>query len=266
MSDNTERRPSVRELFDLTGRVALVTGGAGLYGRQIVEALAEAGARTFMASRDLDRLQMQAEVFRGAGLDVTALGFDQASEPSVAELLRQMIGAAGGVDILINNAVARPMGDWSDPVDQFAKSMEINATGLFAITRAFGEHMAERGRGSIVNVASIQGVVGPDFTLYEGLNWGTPPDYFFHKGGLLQLTRYAAAKLGPCGVRVNAIVPGGFFNNQDPQFVTRYNARTFLGRMANESDVKGAIVFLASDASAYVTGAALAIDGGYTAK
>ena len=266
MSDDTERRRSVRELFDLTGRVALVTGGAGLYGRQIVEALAEAGARTFMASRDLDQLQKQAEVFRGAGLDVTALRFDQASEESVAELLRQMIGAAGGIDVLINNAVARPMGDWSDPVAQFAKSMEVNATGLFAITRGFGEHMAERGRGSIVNIGSIQGVVGPDFTLYEGLNWGAPPDYFFHKGGLLQLTRYAAAKLGPRGVRVNAIVPGGFFNNQDPQFVARYNARTFLGRMANETDVKGAIVFLASDASVYVTGAALAIDGGYTAK
>ena len=266
MSDNSERRRSVRELFDLTGRVALVTGGAGLYGRQIVEALAEAGARTFLASRDLDHLQKQAEVFRGAGLDVTALRFDQVSEQSVAELLRQMIAAAGGIDILINNAVARPMGDWSDPVAQFAASMEVNATGLFAVTRAFGEHMAERGRGSIVNVGSIQGLVGPDFTLYEGLNSGAPPDYFFHKGGMLQLTRYAAAKLGPRGVRVNAIVPGGFFNNQDPQFVARYNARTFLGRMANDSDVKGAIVFLASDASAYVTGATLAIDGGYTAK
>jgi NAD(P)-dependent dehydrogenase (short-subunit alcohol dehydrogenase family) len=265
MSDNTERR-SVRELFDLTGRVAVVTGGAGLYGRQIVEALAEAGARTFMASRNLDQLQKQAEIFRGAGLDVTALMFDQASEQSVAELLRQIVGEAGGVDILVNNAVTRPMGDWSDPVAQFAKSMEVNATGLFAITRGFGEHMAERGRGSIVNVGSIQGLVGPDFTLYEGLDWGAPPDYFFHKGGLVQLTRYAAAKLGPRGVRVNTIVPGGFFNDQDPQFVARYNARTFLGRMATETDVKGAIVYLASDASAYVTGALLAIDGGYTAK
>ena len=157
----------------------------------------------------------------------------------MAELLRQIIDAAGGVDILINNSVGRPMCDWSDPVAQFAESMEINATGLFAITRAFGEHMAERGRGSIVNVGSIQGMVGPDFTLYEGLNWGTPPDYFFHKAGLVQLTRYAAAKLGPRGVRVNAIVPGGFFNNQDPRFVARYNARTFLGRMANQTRRKG---------------------------
>jgi NAD(P)-dependent dehydrogenase (short-subunit alcohol dehydrogenase family) len=266
MPDNDDGRPTVRELFDLTGRVALVTGGAGLYGRQIVEALAEAGARTFMASRNLEQLAKQAEVFRRAGLDVTPLRFDQGSEESIGELLGQMIAAAGGVDILINNSVARPMGDWSDPVANFAKSMEVNATGLFAVTRAFGEHMAERGRGSIVNVGSIQGMVGPDFTLYEGLDWGAPPDYFFHKGGLVQLTRYAAAKLGPRGVRVNAIVPGGFFNHQDPRFVARYNARTFLGRMANETDVKGIIVFLASDASAYVTGTAITVDGGYTAK
>jgi len=144
--------------------------------------------------------------------------------------------------------------------------MEVNATGLFVISRAFGQHMAERGRGSIINVGSIQGLVGPDYTLYEGLDWGTPPDYFFHKGGLVQLTRLLASKLGPRGVRANAVIPGGFFTNQDPRFVERYNARTFLGRMANQSDLKGVIVFLASDASAYVTGASIAVDGGYTAK
>ena len=174
--------------------------------------------------------------------------------------------AAGKVDILVNNAVLRPMHDWSGTAAEFAKSMEVNATGLFVITRAFGEHMAERGQGSIINVGSIQGMVGPDYTLYEGLNMRSPPDYFFHKGGLLQLTRFAASRLGPRGVRVNAITPGGFFNNQDPRSSERYNARTFLGRMANESDFKGVIVFLASDASAYVTGANIPVDGGYTCK
>jgi NAD(P)-dependent dehydrogenase (short-subunit alcohol dehydrogenase family) len=256
----------VLDLFDLTGKVAVVTGGAGLYGRQIAEALAEAGARTFMASRNLERLRVQAEVFRRSGLDVTALQYDQASEESIQRLLSEVVETAGGVDVLINNSVFRPMSDWSNPAEQFARSMEVNATGLFIITRAFGEHMAQRGQGSIVNVGSIQGVVGPDFTLYEGLDWGAAPDYFFHKGGLLQLTRFAASKLGPRGVRVNAIVPGGFFNDQDASFVERYNARTFLGRMADETDLKGAIAFLASDASAYVTAASIAIDGGYTAK
>jgi NAD(P)-dependent dehydrogenase (short-subunit alcohol dehydrogenase family) len=109
-------------------------------------------------------------------------------------------------------------------------------------------------------------MVGPDFTLYEQLDWSTPPDYFFHKGGLLQLTRFAAAKLGPSGVRVNAISPGGFFTNQDPRFVERYNARTFLGRMANDTDLSGVTIFLASDASAYITGTNIPVDGGYTAK
>lgn len=260
------RPTNVRELFDLSGRVAVVTGGAGLYGRQIVEALAEAGAHTMIASRNLPKLEEQSARLRANGLQVTALEVDQRSEESVQRLLARVIELAGGVDILVNNAVLRPMRDWSSPGADFALSMEVNATGLFIMTRAFGEHMAERGRGSIINVGSIQGEMGPDFTLYEGLDWGIPPDYFFHKGGMLQLTRFAAAQLGPRGVRVNCIVPGGFFNSQDPRFVERYCARTFLGRMANDTDVKGAIVFLASDAAAYVTAATLAIDGGYTAK
>ena len=266
MSDNAPANRTVQELYDLTGKVALVTGGTGLYGRQIVEALAEAGARTFMASRDLEALQKQACVLRNAGFDVTALQFDQGCEHSIQQLLQQIIGMTGGVDILVNNAVLRPMRDWSSSVSEFAKSMEVNVTGLFVMTRMFGEHMATRGKGAIVNVGSIHGVIGPDFSLYESLDWNVAPDYFIHKGGLLQLTRFAAAKLGPRGVRVNAIMPGGFYNNQEPQFVDRYSARTFLGRMANNTDIKGAIVFLASDASAYVTGAAIPIDAGYTAK
>jgi NAD(P)-dependent dehydrogenase (short-subunit alcohol dehydrogenase family) len=266
MSMQDKKKKTLHELFDLRDRVAVVTGGAGLYGRQIVEALAEAGARTFMASRNIESLRAQADVFRQAGLEVTALQYDQSSEESIQQLLQQVLDAAGKVDILVNNSVLRPMHDWSGTVAEFAKSMEVNATGLFAITRLFGDVMAEQGQGSIINVGSIQGEVGPDYSLYEGLNMMTPPDYFFHKGGMLQLTRYAASRLGPRGVRVNSITPGGFFNNQDPRFVERYNARTFLGRMADESDLKGVIVFLASDASAYVTGDNIHIDGGYTSK
>lgn len=266
MSTEPNRKPTVQELFDLHGRVAVVTGGAGLYGRQIVEALAEAGARTFVASRDQDKLRQQAATLHGQGLEVTPLPLDQAREESILELLEAVVGQAGGVDVLVNNAVLRPMRDWSSPAAEFAKSMEVNATGLFLMTRAFGEHMATRGGGSIINIGSIQGHVGPDFTLYEGLGWGIPPDYFVHKGGLMQLTRYAAARLGPRGVRVNAVIPGGFFNQQDPRFLERYAAHTFLGRMANETDLKGAIVFLASAASAYVTGTGLVVDGGYLAK
>lgn len=257
---------NVMEQFSLKDRVAVVTGGAGLYGRQIAEALAEAGARTFMASRGIEKLEEQARTFRRAGLDVTALQLDQSKEESAQALLARVCELAGGVDVLVNNAVLRPMADWSSPAADFQKSMEVNATGLFIMLHTFGEHMAGRGRGSIINIGSIQGLVGPDYTLYEGLGWGSPPDYFFHKGGMVNLTRYAASRLGPRGVRVNTLTPGGFFNNQDERFIQRYNARTLLGRMAGDQDMKGAVVFLASDASAYVTGADLIVDGGYTAK
>lgn len=259
---------NVMDAFSLRGRTAVVTGGAGLYGRQIAEALAEAGAETFMASRDQTKLQEQAKIFRDRGLTVTALPLDQSSEQSINDLLKHVVGATGGVDVLINNAVLRPMrGGFDGPAAEFARSMEVNATGIYMMTRTFGLHMAERGRGgSIVNVSSIQGMVGPDLTLYKDVNAGPPPDYFFHKGGMLQMTRFAASHLGPRGVRVNTISPGGFYDGQDDRLVQRYNDRTFLGRMADESDLKGIIVFLASDASRYITGTNIPVDGGYTAK
>ena len=255
----------VLEQFRLNGKVALVTGGAGLYGRQIVRSLAEAGAKVFVASRDLNNLQKQAGELITEGMDVAALRLDQKSAASVDEVVKKIIDAAGRVDVLVNNAVLRTMRGWSSSAEAFAESMAVNATGLFLITRAVGDHMASHGGGSIINVGSIQGNVGPDFALYDGLDMDAPPDYFFHKGGLLQLTRYAAAKLGPGKVRVNAISPGGFLAGQDKTFVERYSARTFLKRMANETDLAGIVVFLASDASAYITGANIPVDGGYTA-
>ena len=257
---------NVIDRFRLDGRVALATGGAGLYGRQIVEALAQAGARTFTASRNIQKLEEQAEAFRQAGLDVAAMPLDQSSEESVNGLLARIVDVAGHVDVLVNNAVLRPMTSWLGPVSEFEQSMATNATGVFLMTRTFGEHMAERGKGSIVNVGSIHGMIAPDNTLYEGLSWSTAPDYFFHKGGMLQMTRYAASRLGPKGVRVNTVSPGGFFNEQDESFLERYNARTFLGRMAEDTDLQGAVIFLASDASAYITGTNIVVDGGYTAK
>jgi NAD(P)-dependent dehydrogenase (short-subunit alcohol dehydrogenase family) len=257
---------SIIDRFRLDGKVAVVTGGAGLYGRQIVRALAEAGAKTITASRKVDELQKLCTALREEKLNVDAMPLDQSSEESISALLKRVLDTAGRVDVLVNNAVLRPARGWDATADQFAQSMQVNATGLFLMTRAFGEQMASQGGGSIVNVGSIQGMVGPDFPLYQDLKMDAPPDYFFHKGGLLQLTRYAAAKLGPRGVRVNAISPGGFLAGQDPRFTERYNARTFLGRMAGDDDLGGVIVFLASDASSYITGANIPVDGGYTAK
>ena len=223
------------------------------------------GGATYIASRNREQSERLASEFRDSRLDVRSLVFDQSIESSIEQLKNALLKDAARVDILVNNAVLRPVANWHCSAEDFSKSMQVNATGLFLMTRTFGELMAERGGGSIINVGSIQGHVGPDFSLYEGLGWETPPDYFFHKGGMLNFTRFAAAKLGPRNVRVNVISPGGFYTDQDPRFVARYAAKTMLGRMANSTDLQGAVVFLASDASAYITGANLLVDGGYTA-
>lgn len=257
---------NVLETFKLDGKVAVVTGAAGLYGRQIVEAVAEAGAKTIAAGYTLEKEEKTAANLRNAGWDLTAVRYDQGSEESIQSLLDTVVQQAGRVDILVNNTVTRPMKSWESPTSDFVKSMQVNAIGLYLMIRIFGNHMGENGGGSIINIGSIHGMIAPDFTLYEGLGWGAPPDYFFHKGGMIQLTRYAASMLGPRGVRVNTISPGGLFSHQEDIFVQRYNKRTLLNRMANETDAKGAVVFLASDASAYITGANLVIDGGYTVK
>ncbi|GAA3408080.1 SDR family oxidoreductase [Paenibacillus hodogayensis] len=259
---------TVLNSFSLEGKVAVVTGGAGLYGRQIAMALAQAGAATHMTSRSSEQLPELERSFAQEGVTVTAHCFDQEQESSILALRDAVIARHGRIDILVNNAVARTMGSWDDPLEAFDRSMRINATGMFGVTRAFGDRMAEQGSGSIINIGSIQGMVGPDGTLYEGMGFhGLVPDYFFHKGGMLNFTRFVASYYGPKNVRCNCVSPGGLASHRTPQaFVERYSQRTLLGRMANETDLMGSIVFLASDASAYVTGANLAVDGGYTAK
>ncbi len=259
----------VLETFSLAGKTAVVTGGAGLYGRQIVRAVAEAGADTYAASRNLDLLEPFAQEMREEGLAVNAVAFDQGKEDSVLALRDAVLERSGAIDILINNAVSRPMKDaMQSDASTFAESMRVNATGLFVVTRAFGDVMAERGSGSIIHIGSIQGMIGPDPTIYRGTNmhaWA--PDYFFHKGGIINFTRFIASYYGPKGVRCNCLSPGGLRTASHPEaFVRQYSDRTFLGRLANDTDLMGAVVFLASDASRYVTGANLPVDGGYTAK
>ncbi|OPZ86723.1 MAG: Gluconate 5-dehydrogenase [bacterium ADurb.Bin429] len=256
---------SIIDHFALTGKTALVTGAAGLYGRQMAEALAEAGARVLVASRNLDALAACADEMRERGYDVTALAYDQAEEASILALR----DAAGPVDVLVNNAVLRPMKDgYVGSAESFAASMCVNATGLFLITRAFGDCMAERGHGSIINIGSIQGMVGPDPFIYRDTPMhGWYPDYFFHKGGMINFTRFLASYYGRFGVRANCVSPGGFWTERMPEpFVRQYSERTLLGRLANDTDLKGIIVFLASEASAYITGTNIPVDGGYTAK
>jgi NAD(P)-dependent dehydrogenase (short-subunit alcohol dehydrogenase family) len=252
-------------LFTLTGATALVTGGAGIYGSCISEALAEAGAHVIIASRDLDSCERMAAALTAAGYNASADHYDQADENSVLAMRDRLQSRFQKIDVLVNNSVARPMRRYEDPLQAWRDSMDVNAAGLFAVSRAFLEIMIHTGAGSIINVGSIQSVAAPDFRNYEGTSMSTPPDYHFHKHGLIGLTRYLAALAGPRGVRVNAISPGGAETSEtSATFRENYCRRVFLGRMARPEDIKGAVVFLASAASAYITGQNIVIDGGYT--
>jgi NAD(P)-dependent dehydrogenase (short-subunit alcohol dehydrogenase family) len=253
--------------FSLAGKIIVLTGGSGLYGRQLTRAMAQAGATVIIASRHGEKLQRLAAAERELGLDVTAELLDQGDESSVMGLRDRVLDRYGRIDGLVNNAVLRPMSSLDDAVSSWEESLKVNATGLFLMCRTFGALMAEAGGGSIVNIGSIQGEVGPAPELYENTDMGLPPpDYFFNKGGMINLTRYFASVLGARNVRVNCVSAGGFFNEQPEPFLTRYAAKTMLGRMAGEHDLEGPVVFLLGEAAAYVTGAILAVDGGYTAK
>lgn len=256
----------IRELFDLTGRVAVVTGGTGLYGKPLSEALAEAGAHVVIASRNGERCAAWAAELVGRGLQASGAAYDQGDEASITRFRDQMLETFGAIDVLVNNSVGRSMRGYGDSLDAWRQSMDVNATGVFAISRAFMDPMMARGSGNIVNISSIQGVVGPDFGNYAGTSMTTPPDYQFHKHGLIGLTKYLAALGGPKGVRVNAISPGGLQteSNTIEPFLTQYCRRVHLGRMARYDDIKGVVVFLASDAGAYITGQNIVMDGGYT--
>jgi len=260
----------VLESFSLKGRTALVTGGAGLFGKQIVEALAEAGAETFLASRNLAEQEKVAEEFRSRGLSVTALELDLGKEKSIEKTIAEIIERSGRLDVLVNNAVTRcACKSWKLSMDDFDRSLRVNASGLFCITRLAAEQMKKQQAGSIINVGSYMGLLGPNPVNYEGTDMfsrDASPIYFYEKGGMVNFTRFAASVLGVYGIRVNCINPGGFLNNQPEAFIRQYSANTMLGRLANDSDLKGVIVFLASDASLYLTGCNIPVDGGYTAK
>ncbi|MBQ4116671.1 MAG: SDR family oxidoreductase [Clostridia bacterium] len=264
---------NILDMFRLDGKVALVTAGAGKYGGQMVLALLQAGADVWVASRSLEKNEAFAEELRKQGYTkIHAASYDQGDEESILALRDKIMAKHGRIDILVNNSVYRPsIYGWYGDASKFTESLNINGTGMFVITRTFGEVMAKQGNGSIINIGSYMGDLGADTWLYEGSesmkgSGFALPDYFFHKGGMHNFTKLVAGFYGPQGVRCNCLSLGGLFNNQDPEFVRRYSSKTFLGRMANETDIMGMIVYLASDASQYVTGTVIPIDGGYSAK
>lgn len=254
---------NVKDLLSLKGKIILVTGGAGLYGKCIAEGLAEADGTVIIASRNLDQIQRTAGQFRNNGLDVHAIGVDQADHASVMALKGEITQKFGKLDVFVNNAVSRPMKDYDDSIANFDESMRVNATGMMDILREMCRLMEKNGGGSVINISSMMGMFGPDLSNYEGTTMGTPPpDYFFHNAGVINLTHYLARVLADKNIRVNCVSPGGLFNNQPQRFLENYCKKVPVGRMANQDDIKGLMVLLASDAGAYINGENILMDGG----
>jgi len=263
-------------LFELKGKTAIVTGALGLLGRKHCEALAEAGARVVVGDMNEGACK---EFAQSLGQEHIGIKMDVTNKPNLIQNLQAILEHSDSVDILVNNAAVNDsleknsMGtDQSAfenyPLDAFQKSMDVNITGVFLCSQVFGSEMARKGSGSIINIASTYGMVGPDQNIYKdkegNQRFFKSPVYPVTKGAVINFTRFLAAYWGNKNVRVNSLSPGGVENAQDPYFIENYSARTPLGRMARPGDYQGALVFLASEASAYMTGANLVVDGGWT--
>jgi NAD(P)-dependent dehydrogenase (short-subunit alcohol dehydrogenase family) len=264
----------------LSGRVAVVTGAGGLLGGHHVRALADAGATVVAVDCDPARLRrLTLPAGDGSGPVLAFVG-DITDPASVEQLLHFTLEPSGRIDVLVNNAaiddkVEAPAleADMASveryPLEQWRRILDTNVTGVFLPSQVLGAQMARTGRGSIINIASTYGLVGPDPSIYQRPDGSRPfvksPAYPASKGAVLALTRYLAAYWGASGVRVNALAPGGVENGQEAYFVQNYARRTPLGRMARADEYRGALLFLASDASSYTTGSTLVVDGGFTA-
>jgi NAD(P)-dependent dehydrogenase (short-subunit alcohol dehydrogenase family) len=264
-------------LFSLKNKTAIVTGALGLLGKRHCEALAEAGANVVVADIDEAAAEKFAE---SLGEQHGGLKVDVTSQQSLKTARDKIITRYGSIDILVNNAaindmfenpgMAKELSAFENyPLDAFKKSLDVNVTGVFLASQIFGSVMAEQGSGSIINIASTYGLVGPDQSIYRNecgeQTFFKSPVYPVTKGAVINFTRFLAAYWGNKGVRVNTLSPGGVENAQNEFFIQNYSAKTLLGRMAQPTDYQGALMFLASDASAYMTGANLVVDGGWTA-
>jgi NAD(P)-dependent dehydrogenase (short-subunit alcohol dehydrogenase family) len=259
------------DLFRLDGQLALVTGGGRDLGLQIAQALGEAGADLILTSRSGEAAEQTArELSARTGRQVVGRPLDVTDREAVREFFAAVDRQFGRLDILVNNAGGGVPGKGvtllDRPVESWKLTMGVNVDGMFYCTQEAARIMVRQSKGSIINIASISGMVGRDRQIYAGLDIGANTiDYSAAKGAVLNFTRDAAAELGPRGIRVNAISPGGFERGQPSEFVRRYNERTPLGRMGTDGrDLKGAVVLLASDAGDYITGVNLAVDGGFT--
>jgi NAD(P)-dependent dehydrogenase (short-subunit alcohol dehydrogenase family) len=275
---------SVKELFDLTGRVAIITGGAGKLGMQHAAAIAEANGHVVIADLSEEAVSRSARELTDAyGVEAFGVRVDVTDKSEVEAMVTAVTEKFGRIDILINNAALTVKGGSQSARDYFApfeeyplelweKALRVNLTGIFLCCQTVGKIMVARRSGVVVNIASDVGNISPDHRIYHGVGnphngepFNTPIAYATTKAGVINFTRYLATYWADNGIRVNCISPGGVYAEHDPQFVKNLTYRIPLGRMANVDEYKGAILFLVSDASSYMTGANLIVDGGRTA-
>jgi NAD(P)-dependent dehydrogenase (short-subunit alcohol dehydrogenase family) len=275
---------STKGLFDLTGRVAIITGGAGLLGMQYASAIAEAGGHVVIADLSQETVaKSAAEITNAYGVEAIGIQVDITQKILVTGMVDSVVKKFGQVDILINNAALTVKGGSEQakdyfapfedyPVDLWEKALQVNLTGMFLCCQAVGKVMFNQRSGVILNIASDVGNISPDHRIYEGVvnphsgeSFNTPVAYATTKAGVINFTRYLATYWANKGIRVNSISPGGVYTDHDPEFVKNLTSRIPLNRMADVDEYKGAILFLVSDASSYMTGANLIIDGGRTA-
>lgn len=261
----------IDKLFKLDTKVAIVTGGAGMYGKPICEALAEAGATVIVASRDEQKCKIFAESLRKQNLKAEGHHLDLEDESSIRNVTELVIRNYGSIDVLVNNAVSRKGFKNLDEMtkENWEAAHAINSTGLILITQEVVRQMCIQQSGSIINISSIQGAVGPHFPVYEGTAMTSPVNYTYDKWAMVGFTKWLASYYGKFNIRANCISPGGYGPGVhetygDNDFVKKYKALTPLQRFAVDDDIKGPVVFLASEAAAYVTGHNLLVDGGWT--
>lgn len=266
-------------MFDLRGRAAVVTGGAGLLGRQFCRTLGEAGAGVVVVDLDEAAAGQVVEQLAARGIRAIALAIDVTQPEQVRQMVGSTLSAFGRLDILVNSAALDPKFDPQQqgqhantfeeyPLEAWKQALNVNLTGMFLCCQAAVRPMREQGKGAIINICSTYGLVGPDQRIYQRPGQPArfkPVYYSVTKSGVLGMTRYLATYYAGTEIRVNALTPGGVYNDHDETFVANYAARTVLGRMARLDEMNGAILFLASDASSYMTGANLIVDGGWTA-
>jgi 2-deoxy-D-gluconate 3-dehydrogenase len=272
--------PEILDKFSLEGRTALITGGAGLLGRQFSLTLGEAGANVVVADLDFESARDFAQSLRNKDIRAIAVKVDVTDPNSVEALVDHTIFEFGQLDVLVNSAALDPKFDTLNlnaqnanafetyPLEKWQQAINVNLTGMFLMCQASARQMLMQNYGVIINICSTYGLVGPDQRLYErpdGSRQFKPVYYSVTKAGVLGLTRYLATYYAGKAIRVNALTPGGVYNQHDEVFVKSYSARTVMGRMAEQDEMNGAILFLASEASSYMTGANLVVDGGWTA-